>query len=415
LRQDLAAGLALAAVALPSQLGTAHLAGFPPAAGLVAFAAGSVGFAAFGANRFVVACADSTIAPIFVGGIATLVATGSHNYFALCTSFALIAAGILVCCGSFRLGWIADLVSRPPEGSLLQGVFTIAGKLGESNPVSLLLGLAVFEVTVLANGSTRAFQARSWASWRRLSRSIGLGLSAMASRLWDNYQANFRVSASPRSYSRTSFKQRRSPSSSRPSSWFKPPQRRSFVAVPGAAASINRDFIGVGAANLMEGLFGTFPVNASPPLTETVAETGGRTKLTGLTAAALIVALADLGSTLLAHIPLAAVAGILIFVAMRIVRLGEIVTISRHAFGEFVLILATVTAIIVLPVGTGVATGSVLSLLHGLWSTTRARLITFEGFRKPRFGGRRAAISRARRSKGAGRRFPSAAFLPERL
>jgi MFS superfamily sulfate permease-like transporter len=84
-RQDLAAGLALAAVALPSQLGTAHLAGFPPTAGLVAFAAGSVGFAAFGANRFVVACAD-----------------------------------------------------------------TIAGKLGESNPVSLLLGLAVFEVTVLA-------------------------------------------------------------------------------------------------------------------------------------------------------------------------------------------------------------------------------------------------------------------------
>jgi sulfate permease, SulP family len=153
---------------------------------------------------------------------------------------------------------------------------------------------------------------------------------------------------------------------------------RSFVAVPGAAASINRDFIGVGAANLMAGLFGAFPVNASPPLTETVAETGGRTKLTGLTAAALIVALADFGSTLLAHIPLAAVAGILIFVAMRIVRLGVIVTISRHAFGEFVLILATVTAIIVLPVGTGVATGIVLSLLHGLWSTTRARLITFE-------------------------------------
>jgi SulP family sulfate permease len=134
---------------------------------LIAFAAGSVGFAAFGANRFVAACADSTIAPIFAGGLATVAASGSHDYFALCASFALVTGGILVCCGLFRLGWIADLVSRPvtigflagtachivisqlpfllgiapPGGSLLQGVFTIAGKLGESNPVSLLLGL----------------------------------------------------------------------------------------------------------------------------------------------------------------------------------------------------------------------------------------------------------------------------------
>ncbi|MGH6824070.1 MAG: SulP family inorganic anion transporter, partial [Methylocella sp.] len=112
LRQDLAAGLALAAVAIPSQLGTAHLAGFPPTAGLIAFAAGSIGFAAFGANRFVAACADSTIAPIFASGLAALAATGSHAYFALCASFALMSGGILVCCGLFRLGWIADLVSR---------------------------------------------------------------------------------------------------------------------------------------------------------------------------------------------------------------------------------------------------------------------------------------------------------------
>ena len=88
--------------------------------------------------------------------------------------------------------------------------------------------------------------------------------------------------------------------------------------------------------------------------------------------------MAGYGTALLAHVPLAALAGILIFVAMRIVSFGEIVTIFRHAFGEFMLILATVTAIIVLPVGTGVATGIMLSLLHGIWSTTRARLITFE-------------------------------------
>jgi SulP family sulfate permease len=405
LRQDLAAGLALAAIAIPSQLGTAHLAGFPTTAGFVAFAAGSVGFAAFGANRFIAACADSTIAPIFAGGLATLAASGSHDYFALCASFALMAGSILVCCGLFRLGWIADLVSKPvtigflagiachivisqlpfilgiaaPGGSLLQGFVTIAGKLGESNPVSLLLGLAVFETTILAErispripgallGITAAAAAVYWFGLEGDGVAV---LGQMAGELPHLHVPSIAfaelLQTAPLAFVVAAIIMVQTAATT-----------RSFVASPSSGPMINRDFIGIGAANLMAGLVGAFPVNASPPLTENVAETGGRTKLTGLTAAALILALAGFGTTLLAHVPLAAVAGILIFVATRIVRFWEIVTIFRRAFGEFMLILATVIAIIVLPVGTGVAIGIVLSLLHGIWSMTRARLITFE-------------------------------------
>jgi sulfate permease, SulP family len=405
LRQDLAAGLALAAVALPSQLATAHLAGFPPTTGLIAFAAASIGFAAIGANRFLVACADSTIAPIFAGGLATLATSGSQDYFALYASFALMTGGILVCCGLFRLGWIADLVSRPvtigflagiafhivisqlpplfgiaaPEGGLLQKAFVIAGKLGEINRVSLWLGLAVFVVTVCAE----------WIDPRIPGALLGVMVATIAVYWFGLERDGIAVLGQlPGEFPRLHL----------PSIVFvdlvqttplafvvvatiivqTAATTRSFVAVPGAAAAINRDFTGIGAANLMAGLFGAFPVNASPPLTGVVAETGGRSKLAGLVAVALILGMAGYGTALLAHVPLAALAGILIFVAMRIVRLGEIITIFRHAFGEFMLILATVIAIIVLPVGTGVATGIVLSLLHGIWSTTRARLITFE-------------------------------------
>jgi SulP family sulfate permease len=143
---------------------------------------------------------------------------------------------------------------------------------------------------------------------------------------------------------------------------------REFPAASQNGLSINLDFAGVGAANLLAGYFGAFPVDASPPLTGIVAETGGRSKFAGLVAVVLI----------LAHVPQAALAGILLFVAVRIVRAGEIITIFQRAIGEFMLIVATVTAIIVLPVGTGVAIGIVLSLLHGIWSMTRARLIAFE-------------------------------------
>jgi len=87
---DLAAGVAITAVALPSQMATAQLAGFPPAIGLIAFGAAMTGVTAIGANRFVVACADSTIAPIFASGLAAFAITGTPGYFALTSAFALM-------------------------------------------------------------------------------------------------------------------------------------------------------------------------------------------------------------------------------------------------------------------------------------------------------------------------------------
>jgi MFS superfamily sulfate permease-like transporter len=43
-----------------------------------------------------------------------------------------------------------------------------------------------------------------------------------------------------------------------------------------------------------------------------------------------------------------------------------------------VLILATAACIIALPIQQGAALGIILSLIHGIWSTTRAKLTTFE-------------------------------------
>ena len=59
LPRDIIAGIMLAAIAIPGQFATARLAGMPPETGLYAFAAGSVFFAAFGANRFMSVAADS--------------------------------------------------------------------------------------------------------------------------------------------------------------------------------------------------------------------------------------------------------------------------------------------------------------------------------------------------------------------
>jgi SulP family sulfate permease len=83
LDSDLVAGVTLAAIAIPEQMATARLGGFAPEIGFFAFVAGSVAFALFGANRHLSSGADSTITPLFAGGLAVLAASGSPHYLAL--------------------------------------------------------------------------------------------------------------------------------------------------------------------------------------------------------------------------------------------------------------------------------------------------------------------------------------------
>src|ERR1700693_3305256 len=96
LPRDLVAGLMLSAIAIPGQLATARLAGMPPQTGLYAFAAGSLAFAAFGANRFMSVAADSTIAPIFAGALSSTAVIGTPHYADLASLLAVLVGIVLL-------------------------------------------------------------------------------------------------------------------------------------------------------------------------------------------------------------------------------------------------------------------------------------------------------------------------------
>jgi SulP family sulfate permease len=84
------------------------------------------------------------------------------------------------------------------------------------------------------------------------------------------------------------------------------------------------------------------------------------------------------GLPLLATIPLAALAGLLMFVAQRIFRFGIIRNVAERSRAEFALLLITAAAIVVLPIAIGVGMGIALSLLHGVWTITQTRAVSFE-------------------------------------
>src|SRR6195256_6506967 len=119
---DLMAGLTLAAIAIPEQMATARLGGFAPQIGFFAFMAGSLGFALLGGNRFLSCGADSTITPIFAGGLLLMATSGSPDYQALAIALALMVGAILVVGSLFRLGWIANLLSTPVTVGFLAGI-----------------------------------------------------------------------------------------------------------------------------------------------------------------------------------------------------------------------------------------------------------------------------------------------------
>jgi SulP family sulfate permease len=403
---DLVAGLTLAAIAIPEQMATARLAGFAPEIGFLAFIVGAVAFAIFGASRYISVGADSTIAPIFAGSLSILAVTGSSAYATLAATLALLVGAVLVLSGLLRMGWVANLLSVPvttgflagiavhivvsqlpallgihaPSGdNFLHHIVEIGANSGQANLNALLLGLGVFSITF----------ASEKISPRIPGALIGVLIATLAVILFHLESRGVSVlGVASGGIPHLTFPDIKIDDVTRLAALAlvvsivvmvqTAATARAFTPEKDGPPDVNRDFIGVGTGSVLSSFFGVFPVNASPPRTAVALESGGRSQITGLLAAVIVGLLIVFGPTLLAHVPTAALSGILLFVAQRITRLSVFVQIYRKSKGEFSLIAATLIAIVMLPIQVGVAAGIFLSLLHGVWTTTRTRIIEFE-------------------------------------
>jgi SulP family sulfate permease len=401
---DLMAALAVAAVAIPEQIATARLAGMPATAGLLVFVAGSLGFYLLGSNRFLSVGADSTIAPIFAASLALLAVSGSPHYMTLCAMFALLVGSIVVAAGIFRMGWISRLLSVPVitgflagiaihilvsqlpallgiakgEGDFFAGVSAIVQNLPHFNPITLAIGISVFAITFFCEtidkrlpGALIAMILASLAVWSLGEAGHGVAtlgvvqLGPLGASLPPLAYSDL-VNLLPLALVVALVVMIQTAATS-----------RSFPDAAGGV-DINRDLLGVGFGNILSGVLGGFPANGSPPRTAIIAESGGRSRLAGLCAAIVVAIFLAFGLRLLATVPLAALAGLLLFVAQRIFRFGTIRNVAERSWPEFVLLFITAAAIVALPIAIGVGMGIALSLLHGVWTITQTRAVAFE-------------------------------------
>jgi MFS superfamily sulfate permease-like transporter len=402
LARDLPAGLTLAAVAIPEQMATARLGHFSPEIGFLAFIAGTLGFALLGQNRYVSVGADSTITPIFAGSLALFAAAGSPEYASLAALLALMVGVAVTVAGLCRMGWISSLLSAPVTSGFLAGISvhiiasqlptlcqisstaespvgrlaSVASQIGHANFLAIAIGLGVL--------ATIAGFEKWYARWPgALIGVAGAGILTWLLGWQQHGVAVLGAMAAPMPHVFLSVPALGDVARLAPLALLismvviiqTAATTQSFPPASDAEPDIGRDFIGAGTGSILAGLVGAFPVNASPPRTAVTVEAGAQSRAAGLAAALAVGVLAAFGSGLLRHVPNAALAGVLLFVALRILRVRMAILLWNESKVEFCFLLATAIAIIALPIQTGVALGIALSLGHGIWTTTRTRVI----------------------------------------
>jgi hypothetical protein len=136
---------------------------------------------------------------------------------------------------------------------------------------------------------------------------------------------------------------------------------------------VGRDLLGVGAGSAVAGLVGAFPVDASPARTGAVMEAGGRTQAAGLWAVAgTIATIPALG--LLANLPLATLAALLIYVATRLFHFHDLEAIRRFDALEFALALVTLLTVALVGVPQGITVAIGLAILDRTRLSARPQL-----------------------------------------
>src|SRR5262249_47232353 len=146
---------------------------------------------------------------------------------------------------------------------------------------------------------------------------------------------------------------------------------RAFPSGPDGDEDVTRDFAGVGAGCILAAFFGAFAVNASPPRTAVVRESGGRSQLSGLFSLAIVAAIVLVASGTFKYVPEAALSGVLIFIAMRIFRVEVMRQIYRKSDWEILVVAGSAALVVFLPIQTGVTLSIVLSLLHSVYVIAR--------------------------------------------
>jgi high affinity sulfate transporter 1 len=391
LSADLAAGLSVAAVALPVGIAYAELARVPAVIGMYAAIFPLFAYALFGTSRQLMVGPDAATCMMMAAAIAPLAGGDPERYLALVVVMTLSVGLVYLAMGVFRLGFIANFLSLPILVGFLNGigVLIIVGQLGKLMGVSieaggffpklvetvqkapdahlptLALGLGLLLLLVALRrflpkvpGALVVVVAGIALAYALNQEQLGVAvLGQVPAGLPDflqipllpagDYPMIIRDAAGLALVSFTSGIL----------------TAKSFAQRNGYEIDANRELFGFGASNIASGLAQGFPVTGADSRTAINNAMGGHSQMVGVVAGIAMLLVLFFLTEPLAFVPTTALAAVIIVSSIGLIDLGtlrELYAMSRIELGFSV---GTTIGVLVLGVLPGVLLAIILSLL----------------------------------------------------
>jgi SulP family sulfate permease len=400
LRPDLIAGVAVVAMIVPKNLGYAEIAGVPVQNGLYAAAAGAIIYALFCTSRQISTGPSSALATV-AGGAVILTAVTGTDAAQLVAAITLVTGILLLLLALFRMGWIAQFLSRAVVTGFLAGaaIDVVVGELpkltgtsgGGENVwqefASWIVGLGAIHLPTLVVGavSLAAILAlRFWAPKAPGALVLVVGGLVASSLLDLGARGVALVGAVPRGlpvpqlpdldiilqnvpeiaiaalalvligFSQTAG------------------DARSFATRHHYRIDANQEAVAQGMANVGAGLVQGMPVSTSLSASSLNESAGARTPVASLTTGGLVILTLLFLAPLFSELPKAVLGAIIIdAVVFGMIDLKEFARLRRVSRFDFWIAVAAVVGVLSAGVLFGIVIGIALSLGWLIYVSTR--------------------------------------------
>jgi len=417
LAKDVVAGIVLSTLLVPQGMAYAELAGLPPITGLYTSILCLLGYAVFGPSRILVLGPDSSLGPMIAATILPLAGANGDpkRAIALASMLALMVGAILVLGAVAKLGFIADLISKPTMIGYMNGLALtiLVGQLpklfgfkvdadgfigeltgffkglahGDAVAAAAVTGIAgivlilvlqrwlpkipaVLIMVVLAIAAATVFSLADHGV--SLVGVLPKGFPPLT--IPDIHLADLGpLFGGALGIALVSLADTISTSSA-------------FAARTGQEIDGNGEMIGIGVANLAAGLFQGFPVSTSGSRTAVAERSGAKSQLTGVTGAVVIIVMIVLVPGLFRNLPQPALAAVVITASLSLADIPGTVRLWRQRRAECLLSIAAFLGVVLLGVlpGIAIAVGlSILNVFRRAWwpyDTELGRVTGLEGY-----------------------------------
>jgi sulfate permease, SulP family len=390
--RDVVAGVTLASMNIPQVLGYARIASMPLVTGLYTVLLPLVAFAVFGSSRHLLVAADSATAVIFSSSLSHMAAPGSEKYIALVGMVALLTAGLLFLAWIFRLGFLADFLSRTVLVGFLTGVgfqvgiamlgdmlgvsvashnntlaqaWEILQRLPNSNLPTLALSTLVTGTILLGHRIAPRFPLSLFAVIGTIAASAEFHFVEQGIAVIGPVPGGLPAIALPDLTPREALT-------------LLPVAASCFVMIIAQSAATSRafasryhervdedaDILGLSAANAVAAVTGTFVVNGSPTQTAMADRAGARSQIAQLVFASVVLLVLLFLTGPLQYLPQCVLASIVFTIAAGMVNVKGLLDIRRESPGEFRLAIVTAAAVVAIGVEQGILLAIALSLFR---------------------------------------------------